>query len=498
MSSVESRMSGAKNSTEPATPFERGSDRVLKPRLRCSSETIQAGIVLLDVIGIMAVTAASGPIATLVSPSSRMDALDSAFLGSTLGVLFAAVFAARGDYRMEALRDRRGLLRRVGFAWMMAFFVLGWLTFLSKTSATMSRGVISTTFVIGLAVICIGHVFAARLLSRWLGDRLLSLRRAFVIGQCDGDARARLIERLGGQGVEVVDFFSVGAKDVDGSEFAAACRKAAQGVRAAIAKQAVDGIFLFMPWRDRRAIDELRAALCPTAVPVHLFADFETERLLNRPQLRLGSFRAVELERAPLSRIDRIQKRVLDITIAASALILLSPLLALTSVAILIESGWPILFVQKRNGFGGRPFKILKFRTMVVLENGSEIAQAKRDDSRVTRLGAVLRRTSIDELPQLINVLQGHMSICGPRPHAVAHDNFYDRVIATYAFRHHVKPGITGWAQVNRYRGETQDISQMEARVEHDLWYINNWSIWLDVRIIVRTIFEVLGHKNAY
>ncbi|MEM7567705.1 MAG: sugar transferase, partial [Pseudomonadota bacterium] len=141
---------------------------------------------------------------------------------------------------------------------------------------------------------------------------------------------------------------------------------------------------------------------------------------------------------------------------------------------------------------------ILKFRTMTVCEDGAEVMQARRGDARVTPLGRILRRTSIDELPQLFNVLVGDMSLVGPRPHALAHDNHYDRLIATYAGRRHVKPGLTGWAQVNGRRGETREVHQMASRVEHDLWYVNHWSVWLDLKILVRTAFVVVADEQAY
>jgi undecaprenyl-phosphate galactose phosphotransferase/putative colanic acid biosynthesis UDP-glucose lipid carrier transferase len=157
-----------------------------------------------------------------------------------------------------------------------------------------------------------------------------------------------------------------------------------------------------------------------------------------------------------------------------------------------------VIFRQRRNGFNGRPFEIYKFRTMNVLEDGAVVRQAKKSDSRVTAVGRLLRRSSIDELPQLFNVLKGDMSLVGPRPHALAHDNEYGRLIANYAFRHHVKPGITGWAQVNGFRGETTRIESMMERIEADLWYINNWSLWLDLRIMLITCFEVARGRAAY
>ena len=157
-----------------------------------------------------------------------------------------------------------------------------------------------------------------------------------------------------------------------------------------------------------------------------------------------------------------------------------------------------MLFLQTRHGFNSKRFKILKFRTLTVQEDGSTIFQVVRGDSRVTRIGSWLRKTSIDELPQLFNVLKGDMSIVGPRPHAVAHDNYYSDLISCYAFRHHVKPGITGWAQIHGCRGATPTVGSMEQRVLHDIWYVDNWSLLLDILIVLRTAIEVIRGRNAY
>jgi exopolysaccharide biosynthesis polyprenyl glycosylphosphotransferase len=189
---------------------------------------------------------------------------------------------------------------------------------------------------------------------------------------------------------------------------------------------------------------------------------------------------------------------VFDVVGSTGLLLLLSPLLLLVSAAIKLESRGPVIFRQHRKGFNGRPFTIYKFRTMTVCENGASIRQAQANDSRVTPLGALLRSTSIDELPQLINVLRGEMSLVGPRPHAVAHDDEYSKLIANYAFRHHVKPGITGLAQVKGFRGETARLELMERRVDEDLWYINNWSMWLDLWILIRTCIVVPQRLNAH
>jgi exopolysaccharide biosynthesis polyprenyl glycosylphosphotransferase len=189
---------------------------------------------------------------------------------------------------------------------------------------------------------------------------------------------------------------------------------------------------------------------------------------------------------------------VFDLVASAIALIALTPFLLMVAAAICLDSPGPAFFVQRRYGFNQQPFRIIKFRTMDALDDGPVIAQARRDDPRVTRVGRFLRRWNIDEIPQLFNVLTGDMSLVGPRPHALSHDHQYERRISLYARRHNVKPGITGWAQIHGYRGEIDSDEKMRKRVEHDLYYIDNWSMWLDLKIIFRTVFSAAGYRNAY
>jgi undecaprenyl-phosphate galactose phosphotransferase/putative colanic acid biosynthesis UDP-glucose lipid carrier transferase len=187
-----------------------------------------------------------------------------------------------------------------------------------------------------------------------------------------------------------------------------------------------------------------------------------------------------------------------DLFGASLALVTFAPIMLAAAIAVKASSKGPVLFRQTRNGFNGQAFRIFKFRTMRAREDGVKIVQARKNDPRVTAVGRWLRGTSIDELPQLINVLKGEMSLVGPRPHAAAHNSQYEQIIGNYAFRHHVKPGITGWAQVKGYRGETRALELMEKRIEHDLWYINNWSFWLDVSILLRTALVIFGRFDAY
>jgi exopolysaccharide biosynthesis polyprenyl glycosylphosphotransferase len=188
----------------------------------------------------------------------------------------------------------------------------------------------------------------------------------------------------------------------------------------------------------------------------------------------------------------------LDLVTTIGSIVLLAPMFLIIALAIRLDSPGPALFMQTRHGFNSKKFKIFKFRTMTVLDDGAAIKQAVRGDARITRIGAWLRKTSIDELPQLFNVLKGEMSIVGPRPHAAAHDDHYSELISCYAFRHHMKPGITGWAQANGYRGETPTLECMKERVEHDIWYVDNWNLLLDVKIIFRTALELFRSRNAY
>jgi exopolysaccharide biosynthesis polyprenyl glycosylphosphotransferase len=206
-----------------------------------------------------------------------------------------------------------------------------------------------------------------------------------------------------------------------------------------------------------------------------------------------------------LPRIDILRyrsstaKRFMDIVLAGLALVILLPLFCLVAIAIKWDSPGPVLFRQGRGGVDGRIFTILKFRTLTVMEDGAQITQISRGDCRATRVGRFLRRTSLDELPQLINVVMGDMSLVGPRPHALAHDEMYSRLLPDYPVRFYVRPGITGWAQVNGARGPTPEPSDMKRRLDYDIWYIEHWTLGLDARILVATIVAIsTGKMDAF
>jgi putative colanic acid biosynthesis UDP-glucose lipid carrier transferase len=233
-------------------------------------------------------------------------------------------------------------------------------------------------------------------------------------------------------------------------------------------------------------------------MPVNLIPVGPLSELFKLSSHTIGETVTIELQRGPRTLLELAAKRAIDIVIAATALVMFMPLFVVTAITIRLESPGPVLFRQWRHGFNGRPFRILKFRSMSVQEDGDHVVQAKQNDRRVTRFGNWLRRTSIVELPQLINVLQGTMSIVGPRPHAMAHDNEFDKLVSKYAYRQRVKPGLTGWAQVNGFRGETRTVADIEQRIKFDLWYIDNWSLRVDLRILFMTVTEILFGENAY
>jgi undecaprenyl-phosphate galactose phosphotransferase/putative colanic acid biosynthesis UDP-glucose lipid carrier transferase len=255
---------------------------------------------------------------------------------------------------------------------------------------------------------------------------------------------------------------------------------------------------LFMPWSRDRALAEVCALLRSSPLPVRLYPDHKIRDVIrHQAERRFEQRFAITVQRAPMSGLEQALKRATDLVIATTALVALAPVLLAVSLAIALDSRGPVVFRQRRCGFDNREFVIFKFRTMTVLEDGASVVQAKPDDRRVTRVGKILRRTSLDELPQLLNVIRGDMSLVGPRPHALAHDDEFKARISNYALRHHVKPGLTGAAQVAGLRGETERLSQMEQRVERDLWYINNWSLTLDLKLMVMT-FGVLLRSDAY
>lgn len=266
-----------------------------------------------------------------------------------------------------------------------------------------------------------------------------------------------------------------------------------------LANNDIHEVWIALPSSAVERVKDILAKIRHTSVTIRYVPDFFSLNLLGHEMSEFAGIPSVNLSQTPMRGLNRMIKDIEDKLLAFIFLIISLPFCIVIAISILATSKGPVLYKQIRLGWDGRPIKIYKFRTMYLHDEGDKtLTQATRNDHRVTKVGKFLRATSLDELPQFLNVLQGRMSIVGPRPHAVQHNEYYKDKIDKYMFRHRVKPGITGWAQINGYRGETDTLEKMEKRVECDLYYIDNWSLWFDLKIIVMTIFKGFVHKNAY
>ena len=424
---------------------------------------------------------------------SEVDTSALLGIGANSGLLFVLLTASRGFYRTRALLSATKQINRIISTWISVLLMVTALLFLLKVGSSYSRGSTMAFGLLGLPLLLGSRMIIRKELSKWILAGTLSGPRCILIGDQEELHELSALDLQQKFGIREVGRFEFPVlAEID--QEVGIIDAAVAAARSANAEQ----VLLALGWADTRRRDLVSRALRVLPLPVLLLPDRFARPIFAQATAEFAGPTPIELQRAPLTRIELAAKRVLDLTLAAMGLVLLLPLLLVVSIAVKIDSRGPVIFRQRRKGFNGHEFMIWKFRTMTVLENGHNICQVRRDDDRVTRIGRLLRATSIDELPQLVNVLCGEMSLVGPRPHAVAHDDEYGRSIGKYAFRHHVKPGITGWAQVNGFRGETRELSLMKERIDLDLWYINNWNFWLDLWIIVRTCFEVARSRNAY
>ena len=413
--------------------------------------------------------------------------------GVTVAALFSIWAHGRGLYSKSLQHHVRFQIQAMTFAWTMVFLFLVMVGLVMKIGDVVPEGPVLLIFVTGLGGMAILRWGAERVLLYLTRSGALARRQIVVVAQSGRPVSNNLYRAIEDTGGSICETFWLPVMPSAGV-LSESMRKLIDYVR----RRQVDEILLATRWADTTLIDKITEHLRVVPVPVKLAPDPIVSALLYRPLVEFGDAKAVELRRAPLTRPQLAAKRLLDLVLVVLVLPLMLLVLAVVAAIILLDSPGPVLFRQHRTGFNGRLFQIYKFRTMKTLEDGEFIQQAGQDDMRVTRVGRVLRRLSIDELPQLFNVLKGEMSLVGPRPHALAHDNQYGRFIALYAARHNVRPGITGWAQVNDWRGPTPQIHMMISRIEHDLWYINHWSLWLDIKILILTILRVSRLKNAY
>lgn len=414
--------------------------------------------------------------------------LDFSLLVASFFVLLSAL---RGQYNLTSYVGARRSAGRTLALWIATFITLLAFAFATKSTDLFSRVTVITVFLLGLPLVLAVRLGLGRVLTIGSKIGVLPARRVMLVGRDEDVTAFALHYQPWNAGMHVA---STGILPADP---AAASDGDIRRIVAQARELHLDDVMIIVPWSQTELIARLIDSFMRIPVALHL----GPERILDRfSQIRIaksGSIASLQLGRPPLTPPEIMAKRAMDIIVGSFALFLLTPVLALIALAIKLDSPGPVLFRQQRLGFNQRAFQIVKFRSMTVAEDGDTVRQATRNDARVTRVGRFLRRWNLDELPQLLNVLAGQMSLVGPRPHAIAHDREYDTRISLYARRHNVKPGITGWAQVHGFRGET-DNDSMRARVEHDLYYIDNWSILLDMEILLRTVMTRKAFRNAF
>ena len=430
-----------------------------------------------------------------------------------VAMLVAMLFLVPAIYRNELsphiwLGRGRRRISRVVLDWVRAFALLLAIGFLTKTSEQFSRAWFVLFFFAGLAALIVLEAALVWVLRELYRTGRIAPRRIAVLGSAE-EVHAFRVRFAEQPGLALVASWSLNGSQLAAVDALSATNSRASGdarvtIEALLAEarfearqKGAEDIVIVMNRAHDTFIDLAVEAFSLMPVAVHLDAAGLLERFGEIQLQRIGPFAVLGLTAQPIGPLPAVGKRGFDLLIAGTAPILLAPLLLVIALLIKLDSRGPVLFRQRRLGYKQREFKILKFRTMTTLDDGETIVQARRNDPRVTRIGAYLRRWNLDELPQLINVMIGDMSIVGPRPHAVAHDRQFEKRVLAYPRRSHVMPGITGWAQVNGLRGETDTDDKLRARVEHDLYYIDNWSIGLDLYILVLTIISPKSYRNA-
>lgn len=391
-------------------------------------------------------------------------------------------------------------IARIWAAWSLTMGGLLILAFVSKSSEEFSRVVAGTWLLAAPSLVTLVRVIA-RLSLRAARVQGRNQRYVAIVGVTDiGIHLAKRIQTTPQLGMRLIGFFEDRTPDrlpeipTEIGRVVGTFDEAVQCAR----RGEVECVYLALPMKAEQRVTELLAALADTTASVYYVPDFYVFDLLHGRWTSLGDVPLISIFETPFYGVDGFVKRVEDIVLGTAALIVASPAMVFAAIAIKATSKGPVFFKQRRYGLNGEVIEVLKFRSMRVAEDGAHVKQATKNDDRITPIGRFMRRTSIDELPQLIHVVTGSMSLVGPRPHAVAHNEEYRTRVKRYMLRHKVKPGLTGWAQVNGWRGETDTLEKMEKRIEHDLEYIRRWGLLFDLWIVFLTIFGRKVRQNAY
>ncbi|AXS80123.1 undecaprenyl-phosphate glucose phosphotransferase [Dechloromonas sp. HYN0024] len=410
-------------------------------------------------------------------------------------IVFSMTFP--GTSRIET-RFRR-VVREVVFGWLTLVLMLLFFGISSGYIRLFGQEALLVWFVATPIILVIAHE-----LVRQIAFRILSQHEnrhlAIVVGMTEIGLRlANQFQNNPFHGTQLLGFFDDRGRDrLDNAGAQERLLGTINQLADFVKEHRIDHIYITLPMASQPRILTLLDQLRDTTVSIFFAPDIFLTDLIQGRMDSVGGMPVVAVCETPFTGVSGLIKRSSDIVLSILILIMISPLLLVIAAGVKLGSPGPILFKQRRYGVDGQEIVVYKFRSMTVCEDGAQITQATRNDQRITRFGSFLRRSSLDELPQFVNVLQGRMSIVGPRPHAVAHNELYRKVIKGYMIRHKVKPGITGWAQVNGYRGETDTVDKMQKRVDYDLEYLRTWSIGMDLWIIVKTVLVVFRDKHAY
>ncbi|HTC52500.1 MAG TPA: undecaprenyl-phosphate glucose phosphotransferase [Steroidobacteraceae bacterium] len=427
-------------------------------------------------------------------------ALWGARLDTALGAVAVVTFitVSRVFAHSERQNDASGqplttTFSRIIIQWTGVVAVLLFIGFAFKVSGQFSRAMMLTWVVATPVALYGAHVMRERT-RRLISDSVYA-PRYIIVGA--NNAGFELFKRMPKSGF--LGFFDFRSSDrlstlIDPSQLAGHCKDIAEFART----HGVTSIYIALPLSNVPRIGEMIQELRDTTASIYFVPDVFAFDLVHGRLVEINGMPALAVCDTPFYGMDAVRKRATDLVLACAALLVLAVPMLLIAVAVKLTSKGPVLFRQRRYGLNGEEILVYKYRSMTVCEDGSEVTQATKGDRRITRLGRFLRSTSLDELPQLFNVLEGKMSVVGPRPHAVAHNELYRKLISGYMIRHKVRPGITGLAQVNGLRGETETIEKMRERVRFDLEYLSHWSPWLDLKIICQTIVVITRDKNAY
>jgi Undecaprenyl-phosphate glucose phosphotransferase len=486
-------------------------DPSARPATAAGHETVSRAPVLLEVAILllrgfeMVSVAATAWISAAVALDEVPIGLARSYSNAALiaALFYAALAEVTGCYDVDTRFSIRTAWARVMTAWLSTGMFLMTLGFLLKVSGDFSRGWAITWFATGggalLLIRAAGTAWMRRLKKRGVFNHRVAI---FGAGS-QGDRLAKYI--LGNEKltIDLVGFFDDRLPErLPDREVHLPLYGNLGDLIARIREGLVDQVIVALPWSAEKRLQEVVADLAITPVRIRLAPDLATFAFSQRPVVLLGDLPVMTLFERPISGFDQIIKRIEDLVIGTLVLVLVTPLFLVVAAAIKLDSPGPVFFRQDREGFNNQRFRIWKFRSMRADRCEPDgITQARKDDDRITRVGRVLRRSSIDELPQLFNVLAGEMSLVGPRPHAPstkAGDRLFSDVVSHYAARHKVKPGMTGWAQVHGWRGETDTEEKLLKRLEHDLYYIENWSVLLDLYVLGRTAITLVFQKSAY